>query len=418
MPPSPDPTGRGELSEPAGAADVIVVGAGVIGLAVSWRLAATGMQVVVVDPASGRGSSWAAAGMLAPVTEVHYGEEALLGVNLAAAARWPAFAAELESASGASVGYRRTGTLLVAAEDGDRAIAADLHAFMAGLGLAAEQLTRRQARDLEPALSPAVAGALWAPGDHQVDNRLLVQALEEAGRRAGTRLRRDSVTAVVCEGGRVGGVTLAAGGAVEAPVVVIAAGVGSGAIGGLADGVLPPVRPVKGQILRMTTPPEVPTLSRVVRGMVLGTSVYLVPRLDGSVVVGATAEERGFDTTVTAGALYQLLRDAHRVVPSVTEYVLAEASAGLRPGSPDNAPAVGTPGHGPTGLVVATGHYRNGVLLAPVTADGVLALLEEGSLPPLLAPFAPDRFRAGPALGAGTGEGPDTGPGTAHRMQH
>jgi glycine oxidase len=201
----------------------------------------------------------------------------------------------------------------------------------------------------------------------------------------------------------VQGVTLDDGGGVDAPVVVLAAGVGTGAVGGLADGVLPPVRPVKGQILRMTTPAEVPPLSRVVRAMVLGTSVYLVPRLDGSVVIGATAEERGFDTTVTAGALYQLLRDAHRVVPSVTEYVLAEAMAGLRPGSPDNAPVVGSPGQGPAGLVVATGHYRHGVLLAPVTADGVLALVEGGSLPPLLAPFAPDRFRAGAGPGAGDG---------------
>jgi glycine oxidase len=372
-----------------------VVGAGVIGQAVAWRLAATGRQVVAVDPEPGRGSSWAAAGMLAPVTEAHYGEEALLGLNLASAGRWPAFAAELEEAAGASVGYRRTGTLLVAAEDGDRAIAADLHAFMVRLGLQAEQLTVRQARSLEPALSPAVAGALWAPGDHQVDNRRLLVALEEAGRRTGVRLQRGSVTAVVSGGGRVRGVALDDGGCVDAPVVVLAAGVGTGVVGGLAEGVLPPVRPVKGQILRMTTPPEVPALSRVVRGVVLGTSVYVVPRLDGSVVIGATVEERGEDTTVTAGALYQLLRDAHRVVPSVTEYVVAEASAGLRPGSPDNAPVVGAPTQGPDGLVLATGHYRNGILLAPVTADGVLALLEDGAPPPVLAPFTPDRFRPG-----------------------
>jgi glycine oxidase len=385
----PDPPGPAESTGPA---DVVVVGAGVIGLAVSWRLAAAGMRVELVDPEPGRGSSWAAAGMLAPVTEVHYGEEALLGLNLASAARWPAFAAELEEAAGCRVGYRRSGTVLVAAEEGDRALAADLHTFMIGLGLEAEQLTVRAARDLEPALSPAIAGALWAPGDHQVDNRLLLGALAEAGRRAGVRLHRASVSSVVTAAGRVEGVRFDDGGGVAAPVVVLSAGVGTGAVAGLADGILPPVRPVKGQILRMAVGPEVPALSHVVRGVVHGASVYVVPRADGSVVIGATAEERGFDTTVTAGALYELLRDAHRVVPSVTEYVLTEAMAGLRPGSPDNAPVVGTPPQGPIGLVVATGHYRNGVLLAPVTADAVLGLVADGALPPVVAPFAPRRF--------------------------
>ena len=395
---SPDPTGPAGTGPSGGTADVVVVGAGVIGLAVSWRLAASGIHVAVVDPEPGRGSSWAAAGMLAPVTEVHYGEEALLGLNLASAARWPAFAAELEAAAGRGVGYRRSGTLLVAAEDGDRALAADLHTFMAGLGLEAEQLTVRRARELEPALSPAIAGALWAPGDHQVDNRLLLDALELAARGAGVRLRRASVTSVVTGGERVEGVALDDGGRIDAGVVVVAAGVGTGALSGLAEGVLPPVRPVKGQILRLAAGPEVPALSRIVRGVVHGGSVYVVPRAEGSVVVGATVEERGFDTAVTAGAVYELLRDAHRVVPSVTEYVLTEATARLRPGSPDNAPVVGAPPGGPAGLVVATGHYRNGVLLAPVTADAVLGLVADGTLPPVVAPFAPGRFTT-PARG-------------------
>jgi len=401
----PESHGRAATSagHPPGG-DVVVVGAGVVGLAVAWRLAGAGMRVVVVDPDPGRGSSWVAAGMLAPVTEVHYGEEQLLALNLDSAARWPAFAAELEAAAGHGVGYRQSGTLLVAAEEGDRAIAADLHGFMAGLGLVAESLTVRRARQLEPALSPAIAGALWAPGDHQVDNRLLVGALVEAAGRAGARLVRARVRALVAGGGRVEGVRLEDGTSIGAPRVVVAAGVGTGDVEGLDAGVLPPVRPVKGQILRMTAGPQVPALSRIVRGLVHGGSVYLVPRRDGSVVVGATAEERGFDTTVTGGAVYELLRDAHRVVPSVTEYVLDEASAGLRPGSPDNAPMVGTAAGGPEGLVLATGHYRNGVLLTPVTADAVLELFETGSLPASVAPFAPARFRpaaAGPPAGNG-----------------
>ena len=380
------------------AADLAVVGGGVIGLGVAWRAAAAGLATVVCDPAPGRGATWAAAGMLAPVTEVHYGEEALLALNLAAARRWSSFAAELEAAGG-PVGFRRTGTLLVAADDGDRAFAEALFRFQQELGLEAEWLTASRARALEPALAPGLRGGLWAPGDHQVHNRQLVASLLAACAAAGVVVAREPVEEVVREGGAVAGLRLASGAGVAAPAVVVAAGCRSATLGGVPAEVLPAVRPVKGQILRLLPTGEGPRLGRSVRAVVEGASVYLVPRADGSLVVGATVEEQGFDTSVTAGAVYELLRDARRLVPATAEMVLGEATAGLRPGSPDNGPVVGATSV--PGLLLATGHYRNGILLAPLTADAVCALVTGGEVCAELAPFGPERF-PGPSL-AGAG---------------
>ena len=373
-------------------ADVAVVGAGVIGLSIAWRAAAAGMRVVACDPAPGRGASWAAAGMLAPVTEVHYGEEPLLALNLVAARRWETFAAELEAAGG-PVGFRRTGTLLVAADEGDRSFAEALFRFQQELGLEVAWLTASRARALEPGLAPGIRGGLWAPGDHQVHNRLLVSSLLAACAGAGVEVVPCAVAEVLLEGGAVAGLGLEDGGSIRAPAVVVAAGCRSAALGGVPAGTVPAVRPVKGQILRLLPTGEGAVLGRSVRAVVEGASVYLVPREDGSLVVGATVEEQGFDTTVTAGAVYELLRDARRLVPATAEMVLGEAVAGLRPGSPDNGPVVGA--SSVPGLLLATGHYRNGILLAPVTADAVCALLAGGDVPAALAPFGPDRFGGG-----------------------
>ncbi|HEY5023438.1 MAG TPA: glycine oxidase ThiO [Acidimicrobiales bacterium] len=382
--------------------DVVVVGGGVIGLASAWTMAARGMTVAVVDPEPGRGASWAAAGMLAPVSEVHHGEEPLLALTLASARRWPAFAAELTGAVGRPIGYRTSGTLIVAADDGDRAWAHELFAFQRQLGLGSQWLTGRQARQLEPGIAPGVRAGIWAPGDHQVDNRLLVGALLDAATGAGAALHRTLAAALECSGGTVSGVRLAGGPTLGAAAVVLAAGSWSGQLDGVPTHAAPSVRPVKGQILRLLPSERAPVLTRTVRGIVQGSSVYLVPREDGTVVVGATVEERGFDVAVTAGAVYELLRDAHRVVPGITEMVLGEVTAGLRPGSPDNAPMVGrASGPGVDGLVVATGHYRQGILLTPITAQAVAAIVAGDEPPDELAPFGPGRFtpvsgRAGP----------------------
>jgi glycine oxidase len=378
--------------------DAVVVGGGVIGLGIAWRAALAGMAVTVVDEAPGRGASWAAAGMLAPVTEVHYGERPLLSLNLAAAARWPAFAAEVEEASGLPVGYRPGGTLAVARDADDNAALEDLYQFQLRCGLEVERLRSRECRQLEPGLAPSIRGGILAAGDHQVDNRALVEALLVACQRAGVRMVSGRVAELAVEADRVTGVLLAGGGPIPSPadgetlaagVVVLAAGCWSGGLRGLAAEVLPPVRPVKGQLLYLRGPADQPLCSRNVRGL----EVYVVPRGDGRVVVGATVEEQGFDTTVTAGAVHDLLRAALELLPDVAELELAETVVGLRPGSPDNAPMLGPAG--PDGLVVATGHYRNGILLTPVTADAIAELLATGRAPEMIAPFAPGRFTGG-----------------------
>jgi glycine oxidase len=371
------------------AADVVVVGGGVIGLGIAWRAALAGMTVTVVDEAPGRGASWAAAGMLAPVTEVHYGERPLLALNLAAAARWPSFAAEVEEASGQPVGYRPGGTLAVARDADDNAALEDLYQFQLRCGLEVERLRSRECRQLEPGLAPSIRGGVLAAGDHQVDNRALVEALLVACQRSGVRLVSGRVAELSVDGDRVTGV-VAGGERVPSGVVVLAAGCWSGGVGGLAAEALPPVRPVKGQLLYLRGPAGQPLCSRNVRGL----EVYVVPRGDGRVVVGATVEEQGFDTTMTAGAVHDLLRAALELLPDAAELELAETVVGLRPGSPDNAPMLGPAG--PDGLVVATGHYRNGILLTPVTADAIAELLATGRVPEAIAPFGPGRFAAAP----------------------
>ncbi len=375
--------------------DVVIIGGGVIGLAVAWRAARAGLAVTVADDDPAGGASHAAAGMLCPVTEAHYGEEALLALNLASARMWPAFAAELEAASGGRVGYRADGTLAVAFDDDDLRALDDLHRYRAELGLAGERLTTRECRAREPLLSPRLRGGVLVSSDHQVDTRAVTAALLTAGSRAGVVLRRERVAELGVAGGRATGVRLAGGDVVEAGAVVLAAGCWSARLPGLSATAAPPVRPVKGQILRLRGPADPPLLTHSVRGLRQGRSVYLVPRSDGRIVVGASMEEKGFDTTVTAGAVRELLEDAGELVPAVAELELVEAIARLRPGTPDNAPLIG-PSALP-GLVVAAGHFRNGVLLTPVTADALTELLVSGALPDVAAPFSPLRFVAAEA---------------------
>ncbi len=370
--------------------DVVVVGGGCIGLATAWRAAGSGLRVTVADPHPGAGASWAAAGMLAPVTEVHYGEEALLRLNLASAERYPAFVDELEREADTAVGYRRCGTLFAAADGGDRAVLEELHQFQKSLGLDAELLSGRQCRSLEPMLAPGIRGGILAPNDHQVDSRRLTAALRAAAVRRGVAIRQCAVAEVVVVDGRAAGVRLESGERLLAAAVVLAAGCWSSAIPGLPPGVVPSVRPVKGQVLHLRGPAQPPFVSRNLRGVARGSHVYLVPREDGRVVVGATVEERGYDTTVTAEAAYTLLRDARQLLPGVLDLELAETHAGLRPGSPDNAPLLG-PSALP-GLIMATGHHRNGVLLTPVTADAVATYLSTGRLEDSILPFSPARF--------------------------
>ncbi|WP_225878159.1 FAD-dependent oxidoreductase [Spongiactinospora rosea] len=388
----------------------MVVGGGVVGLSAAWRAAREGAAVTVIDPDPGGGASYAAAGMLAPVSEVTYTEESLLRLGVDSLARWPGFAAELTEDSGDDLDLRSAGTLDVAFGADDLAALGELAEFMAKLDLPVERLTGRECRRLEPLLAPSVRGGILAPGDSWVNPRRVTRALLTALSRLGVPVVRRRVAEVVVAGGTVQGVRLggpggpASGGVrpgraplllqdsgeapetIPAEQVVLAAGAWTGSLPGVPDGVLPPVRPVKGQIMRLRTP--YPALTRCVRGTVHGSPVYLVPRGDGEVVLGATQEEMGFDTRVTAGGLWEILRDARELVPGVTEWEVTDVVAGLRPGTPDNLPAIG-----PTalpGLLVASGHHRGGVLLAPLTADLVVRLLAGETI--VDHPCSPSRF--------------------------
>jgi glycine oxidase len=365
---------------------VVVVGGGVIGQTVAWRLATLGVQVTVVDPTPAAGASWVAAGMLAPVAEAGPGEDAVLALNLAAAARWPAFVAGREEAAGTDPGYTTQGTLLVAGDRDELGALDDVARRHEAAGLAFARVGSREARRLEPALGPAVRGGLWLPDDHQVDNRLLLAALAVANRRRGVAAvlepaRRITATAVDTDSG----VHL------TADAVVVA----TGAVVPPVEGAPPvPVRPVKGQILRLRAGGGAVFPTRTVRG----DEVYVVPRAHGEIVVGATVEEKGWDTTVTAGGVLDLLRAAWELLPGLAEAAFVEAVAGLRPGTPDNVPVIGR--LGPDGPVVATGHHRHGILLAPLTADLVAHLVTGAAVAgvaPFLAACDPARLTGGVA---------------------
>jgi glycine oxidase len=369
--------------------DLIVVGAGVIGLSCAWRCARAGLSVLAIErDVPGSGSSGVAAGMLAPVTEANFGEEELLALNLEAHAQWPAFAAELEEVTGLSTGYRDSGALVVAADRDDAEELRRLHAFQAELGLDSRWLTPREARRREPGLSPRIAGAIHAPRDAQVDPGAVLRALAAAFAGAGGELRAGvEVTGFETAAGAVSGVRTADGETISAGAVVMATGAWSGE-GRLAiEAAAPPVRPVKGQLLelRVRHGHRLPA-----RQVVRSPRCYVVTRPDGRVVLGATQEEQGFDTSITADGVYRLLEAAWEVLPEIGELELERPRAGLRPGTPDNAPVVG-PGE-LSGLIWATGHHRNGVMLAPTTGAAIAELLTAGDLPAPFAPFAPDRF--------------------------
>jgi glycine oxidase len=368
--------------------DVVVVGAGIIGLSIGWSASRHGLRTLVLEAAQpARGATHAAAGMLAPISEASFGEERLLALNLEAARRYPDFVAELESETGGLCGYRPSGTLTVALDRDHAEFLRRLHEFQVSLDLDADWLTAADCRALEPGLAPSVVGGIRSSIDHQVSPRALARLLSDALQHAGGVLRSGApVAAVTVESDAATGVTLESGECIAAEQVVVAAGWRSGEINGIPDDARVPVRPVKGQIIRLRGDRSAPVARRVI-----GTpDVYIVPREDGRVIVGATVEERGNDTTVTAGGVFELLRAAYETLPGISELELVEATAGLRPAAPDNAPIVGRSRI--EDLIWATAHWRNGILLAPITAEAVAELLTGGEAPEVLVPFSPARF--------------------------
>jgi len=372
--------------------DAIFVGGGVIGLASAWRAAARGAHVCVLEaerPAAG--ATGVAAGMLAPAGEASWGEEALLALNLESLDRWPRFAEELERVSEVEVGFAQGGALHVALDRDEAESLRRRHDLHARLGIESEWLTGGPCRKLEPGLATAVRAGAHVRGEASVDPRRVVAALLAAldregiavhtGARVNSAERSDGRWRLETRDGRT----------FDAGAVVLAAGCWSGQLDWIPPEARPPVRPVKGEILTLRGPAGEPVCERIVAG----ERAYIVPRADGRLIVGATVEEKGFDTTVTAGGIHDLLREAYRLIPEVAELELAETTAGLRPGTPDNAPLIGS--SATEGLLIATGHFRNGVLQAPLTADCMAALLAGDDPPVDLAPFSPRRFAGSPA---------------------
>lgn len=371
-----------------GTYDAVVVGGGVVGLCCAWRLAQAGAETVVLDRAEPpAGATRVAAGMLAPIGELAFGEPELLRMTIAAAEVYPSFVAELEAASGLGSGYANHGALHVALDRDEAAELRRVHDLQRSLGLGAEWLPPRRCRELEPGLTPSFNGGVHAPGEAAIDPRRMTAALLVALAEQGVEVRTNTAVAEpLIDGGRLGGVRTSAGEELRAEAVVLATGAWAGAEGWLPPEARPPVRPVKGQILELRAAEGEAPCARIVAS----ERVYLVPRPDGRLIVGATTEERGFDATVTAGGVHELLREAYRLLPDVAEMELVEAMAGLRPGTPDNLPLIGR--GAPDGLVLACGHYRNGILLAPLTGAAVAGLLTGGELPDPLAAASPERL--------------------------
>ena len=371
---------------------VIIIGGGVIGLGIGWQLAKAGDAVTIHERGqAGRGASWAAGGMLGPIAEAHIDELDLLKLSNQSLARYPEWVDELEAETEMTIGYRAEGTLIVGIQPDDTYQLQHAYDLYQDLGLNVQWLTGQEAREIEGALSPYVTAAIRCETDHQVDNRLMVQALQRAYEsRGGVLHQNSSVERIVIENGTATGIQTEDG-FQGADVCILAAGCWSGQISGLPDTLIPPVRPVKGQMLALQMREDI-MISNVIRTVKARypMPVYLVPRTDGRLVIGATTEELGFDTDLIVGGIYELLHGAFEAVPAVYELPLLETWTGLRPGSSDNAPILGkTPVEN---LIYATGHYRNGILLTPITAYEIAKLILTGETSETIAPFHLDRF--------------------------
>jgi glycine oxidase len=366
---------------------VAIIGAGAVGLGIAWRLAARAEVVIFDRGKAGAGASHAAAGMLAACCEAEPGEEALVALGRDSQARWPAFAEELLRVSGVDVELRREGTLVLALTADDQGEILHRLEFQRRLDLPLEWLSAAATRAREPHLAGKIAGSVFSPQDHQVDNRKLTLALRIAAGAAGATIHEyRGVKEISVHGGHANGVVLEDGTRIAADLVVLAAGAWSRSIAGLPPDRRPPVRPVKGQMFALRMDAAAPLLHHVL----WAPGAYLVPRRDGRLIVGATVEEKGFDDKITAGGMLTLLEAAWRAIPAIEELPIDEIWVGHRPGSRDDAPVLG---RGPLeGLFYATGHHRNGILLAPVTADAMAKLILDDVVDPSIRPFGLERF--------------------------
>lgn len=372
---------------------IAIVGGGVCGLGIGWKLAETGAEVLLFDRAqAARGATWASAGMLAPQMELRPEEEGIMLLGRESLRRWRGFAHQLEQASGRELDYRDEGALFVALDRDATGQLQFLYDHQRELGLPVQWLSGDEARQREPYLSRRVIAALYSPDDHQVDPRALAAALITALTRAGGRIHEYSpVERILVEGERVTGVRVKDED-IPADAVLLAAGAWSGMVEGLLPRVSIPIRPVKGQMIAVQQPPQA-ILDHCVWARDSTRVVYLVPKSNGRLLVGATVEEVGFDTQVTVGGMLELLGIAWEALPGLYDLPVMETWAGLRPSSRDNAPILGkTP---IDGLYLATGHYRNGILFAPVTTEDVAHVILTEETTEVIAPFTLERFMDG-----------------------
>ena len=375
---------------------VAVIGGGVIGLSIAWRLGQLGAAVSLFEAGiCGREASWAAAGMLAAQIETEPTEEGLLPLARDSQRLWPDFAAELEGVTGLPVGYRTEGTMMVALTRDDAEKLRFTHDLHRRMDLPIAWLSAAEVLAREPHLNPRLSGGVFSPLDGQVDNRLVAAALVKACRAVGCSINENSrVDGIDVANGRVAGLRLQGNGEGDAlryhaaDIVVMAAGAWSRGIQGLPTRRRLPVRPVKGQMLALRMDASSPLL----RHVVWAPNCYLVPRLDGRLIVGATTEERGFDRSQTAGGTLALLDGAWRALPAIEELPIDEMWCGFRPGSRDDLPILGTTDI--DGLILATGHHRNGILLTPITAKTIAETIMTGTAPDLIKPFSLARFEA------------------------
>ncbi len=367
--------------------DLLVIGAGIAGLTVARAARKHGISVTVVDAAKpGEGTSWMAAGMLAPLVEARLSERDLLTLGRASLARWETFSEEVASNTSLDIGYRTEGTILTGAEHDHFGMIDHTAEEYRSLGLEVEGLTGEDLRRYEPCLATGAMRGYFVPGDHQVDNRVLIRVLlDNLEESDGVDLL--SGTRIVALEEDSSGITLVSenGPVASGDRVVVAVGAYLSRIKGLPNSVRRVVQPVKGEIVRLRQSSE-PLLRHVVRT----PEVYLVPKSDGTLVIGASTEERGFEAENRVGPTFELLRSAYETVPGVYELPMISLGVGFRPATLDHMPMVGRLGD--SRIFLASGYYRHGILFAPYCADLLLRYIENDHEPEELRPFRPDRF--------------------------
>lgn len=361
---------------------IAIIGGGVFGLAIGWKLAKAGRRVTIFEKGqAGRGATWAAAGMLMPWKLSRSFSQELFDLQRESRRLWPQFASDLIDYANIDIDYQTNGRYFLALMDNAAQRLRRQFEFHRDIGFPVEWLSGDEVREREPYLGPKVVAANFTPMAHSVDNRRLVPALRQAFLRAGGILREQAgVSEILIDQNRVDGIRLAQE-TIRAETVILAAGAWSGQIAGIPPNLQGIVRPRKGQTLTLQMSPATPLIERPLLG-----PVYLVPRRDGRLIVGTTVErEAGFDTQPTAGGMFHILRKARNMVPSIDDFPILEIGAGLRPTGPDRLPVLG-----PTeveGLVIATGGHSYGILLSPLVAQTICRFVLQEELPPLITPF-------------------------------